>query len=199
MYPQRLTGIHLNLLPLRRDPKMITNPTPEEAKYLKQLEHFLKEETGYQWIQGTKPTTLSFGLTDSPTGLAAWIVEKFRSWTDNDGTIESVISRDDMLTNISLYWFTGAIGSSFWPYYARMHRPWPIPDGKTIDVPMGYAEFPREILSPPRSLAERTYTNIKRWSRMERGGHFAALEQPLALAEEIESVFNGLETQSRQK
>jgi pimeloyl-ACP methyl ester carboxylesterase len=185
MYPERLTGIHLNLLPLRRDPKLITNPTPEEQKYLDQLNHFLKEETGYQWIQGTKPTTLSYGLTDSPAGLAAWIVEKFRSWTDNDGTIESVISRDDLLTNISLYWFSGAIGSSFFPYFARMHRPWPIPDGKTIDVPMSYAEFPREILSPPRSLAERRYTNIKRWTRMEKGGHFAALERPAILSGEI--------------
>jgi microsomal epoxide hydrolase len=188
-YPERLTGIHLNLLPLRRDPKLIQNPNAEEAKYLAQLTEFLKEETGYQWIQGTKPTTLAFGLTDSPAGLAAWIVEKFRTWTDNDGTIESAIGRDDMLTNIALYWFTGAIGSSFWPYYSRMHRPWPIPDGKTINVPMGYAEFPKEILSPPRSLAERTYTNIKRWTKMEKGGHFAALEQPEVLAGEIEKVF----------
>jgi pimeloyl-ACP methyl ester carboxylesterase len=191
-YPERLTGIHLNLLPLRRDPKMITNPTAEEAKYLFQLTNFLKEETGYQWIQGTRPTTLAFGLTDSPSGLAAWIVEKFRAWTDNDGTIESAISRDDMLANIALYWFTGAIGSSFWPYYARMHRPWPIPDGKTISVPMGYAEFPNEILSPPRSLAERTYTDIRRWEKMSKGGHFAALEQPEALAEEIEAIFRGV-------
>jgi pimeloyl-ACP methyl ester carboxylesterase len=191
-YPERLTGIHLNLLPLRRDPKMIQNPTPEEAKYLEQLTHFLKEETGYQWIQGTKPTTLAFGLTDSPAGLAAWLVEKFRSWTDNDGTIESAISRDDMLSNIALYWFTGAIGSSFWPYYARMHRPWPIADGKTIDVPMGYAEFPREILSPPRSLASRVYTNIKQWTNMKKGGHFAALEQPQELAEEINRMFRGI-------
>jgi microsomal epoxide hydrolase len=187
-YPERLTGIHLNFLPLRRDPSFPAR-TAEEQAYLNQLNGFLKEETGYQWIQGTKPQTLAFGLTDSPAGLAAWLVEKFRTWTDNDGTIESVISRDDLLTNISLYWFTGAIGSSFWPYYARMHRPWPIPDGKTINVPMGYAEFPKEILSPPRSLAERTYTNIKQWTKMEKGGHFAALEQPQVLAREIEKVF----------
>ena len=190
-YPERLTGIHLNLLPLRRDPNFPVH-TAEEQAYLNQLNGFLKEETGYQWIQGTKPTTLSFGLTDSPAGLAAWIVEKFRTWTDNDGTIESAISRDDMLTNISLYWFTGAIGSSFWPYYSRMHRPWPIPDGKTINVPMGYAEFPKEILSPPRSLAERVYTNITRWTKMPKGGHFAALEHPKVLAEEIETTFRGV-------
>src|SRR6202043_1022655 len=156
-YPDRVIGIHLNLLAVRRDPKMIANPTAGEKVFLAELEHFLKEETGYQWIQGTKPQTLAFGLADSPVGLAAWIVEKFRTWTDCNGDPENAVSRDEMLANISLYWFTGAIGSSFWPYYARMHGPWPIPEGKTVDVPTGYAEFPKEILHPPRSLAERTY------------------------------------------
>lgn len=190
--PQRLTGIHINLLPVRRDPAMLQNPNDEEKTYLAQLNNFLKEETGYQWIQGTKPQTLAFGLTDSPAGLAAWIVEKFHAWTDNKGSPEDAVSRDEMLANISLYWFTGAIGSSFWPYYARMHGPWPIPDGETVAVPMGYAEFPREILSPPRSLAARTFTDIRRWARMPKGGHFAALEQPEALAQEIVEFFRDL-------
>ena len=97
-----------------------------------------------------------------------------------------------MLANISLYWFTGAIGSSFWPYYARMHGPWPIPEGQTVDVPTGYAEFPKEILRPPRSLAEKTYTDIRRWSVMPKGGHFAALEQPDALAREVREFFASL-------
>lgn len=188
-YPERITGIHLNLLAVRRDPKRLVNPTADEKRFLAQLNHFLKEETGYQWIQGTKPQTLAFALTDSPVGLAAWIVEKFRAWTDCRGHPENAVSRDEMLANISLYWFTGAIGSSFWPYYVRMHAPWPIPDGCTVDVPTGYAEFPKEILSPPRSLAEHTYTNIRRWSEMKQGGHFAALEHPEALAEEISAFF----------
>ena len=191
-YPQRLTGIHLNLLPLRRDPSMLQNPNAEEQAYLAQLNRFLKEETGYQWIQGTRPQTLAFGLTDSPAGLAAWIAEKFHAWTDNKGSPEDAVSRDEMLANISLYWFTGAIGSSFWPYYARMHGPWPIPDGQSVTVPMGYTEFPREILSPPRSLAARTYTDIRRWTRMPKGGHFAALEQPQALADEVIAFFEAL-------
>jgi pimeloyl-ACP methyl ester carboxylesterase len=191
-YPQRLTGIHLNLLAVRRDPKMVANPTPEEKVFLQQLAHFLKEETGYQWIQGTRPQTLAFGLTDSPSGLAAWIVEKFRAWTDCNGNPENAVSRDEMLANISLYWFTGAIGSSFWPYYARLHGPWPIPEGETVAVPTGYAEFPKEILRPPRSLAEKTYTDIRRWSVMRKGGHFAALEQPEALAGEIRDFFLAL-------
>ena len=177
------------MLAVRRDPAMLANPTPEESVYLKQLNHFLKEEIGYQWIQGTKPQTLAFGLTDSPAGLAAWIVEKFRAWTDCDGNPENAVSRDEMLANISLYWFTGAIGSSFWPYYARMHGPWPIPEGQTVDVPTGYAEFPKEILRPPRSLAAKTYTDIRRWSVMPKGGHFAALEQPDALAREVVEFF----------
>ncbi|HZM36639.1 MAG TPA: alpha/beta fold hydrolase [Burkholderiales bacterium] len=189
-HADKLIGIHLNLLAVRRDPK-IEAATAEESLYLKQLSEWLKEETGYQWIQGTRPQTLAYALADSPAGLAAWIVEKFQRWTDCGGVIENAVSRDDMLANISLYWFTGAIGSSFWPYYARMHRPWPIPEGETVGVPMGYAEFPKEILRPPRSLAERTYSDIRRWSVMAKGGHFAALEQPRALASEIEAFFSG--------
>jgi pimeloyl-ACP methyl ester carboxylesterase len=191
-FPKRVAGIHLNLLAVRRDPKMIESPTPEEKVFLEQLALFLKEETGYQWIQGTRPQTLAFGLSDSPAGLAAWIVEKFRAWTDCGGNPENAVSRDEMLANISLYWFTGCIGASFWPYYARMHGPWPIPEGSTVDVPTGYAEFPREILRPPRSLAAKTYTDIHRWSVMSKGGHFAALEQPDGLAHEIVEFFRSL-------
>ena len=181
-YPQRVIGLHLNLLAVRRDPK-IPAASPEEAAYLQQLAHWLKEETGYQAIQGTKPQTLAYALTDSPAGLAGWIAEKFRSWSDGG------IRRDDMLANIALYWFSGAIGSSFWPYYARLHRRWPF---ETVDVPVGYAEFPKEILRPPRSLAAKTYTNIQRWTVMHRGGHFAALEEPRALAGEIVEFFRSL-------
>jgi microsomal epoxide hydrolase len=188
----RMIGIHLNMLAVRRDPKMIEHPTAEEAIYLEELAHWLKEETGYQWIQGTRPQTLAFALTDSPVGLAAWLVEKYRAWTDCDGDPERSLSRDEMLTNIMLYWSTGAIGSSFWPYYARMHSPWPIPEGATIDVPTGYAAFPKEILRPPRSLAARVYTDIRRWTPMARGGHFAALECPEALAQEIRAFFRPL-------
>jgi microsomal epoxide hydrolase len=191
-YPERLSGIHLNMMPVRRDPAMLSNPTPEESRYAEELKVWLKEETGYQWIQGTRPQTLAFALTDSPAGLAAWIVEKFRAWSDCGGDVEAAFSPDHLLANISLYWFTGAIGSSFWPYYARMHGPWPIPAGSTVDVPTGYSEFPREILRPPRSIAARTFTNIQRWSVMSRGGHFAAMEQPEALAHEIRELFRPL-------
>lgn len=191
-FPERVHGIHINLLGVRRDPARSANPTPEEVRYADQLAHWLKEETGYQAIQGTKPTTLSVGLTDSPAGLAAWIAEKFHRWTDNDGTIESAVDRDALLANITLYWATGAIGSSFWPYWARLHTPWIVPDGEKVMVPMGYAAFPKEILSPPRALAERMYGDIRRWSVMPKGGHFAAMEQPEALAGEIRAFFRDL-------
>ncbi len=191
VHADKLVGIHLNLLTVRRDPKMLAEPTPEERSYRRELETWLKEETGYQWIQGTRPQTLAFALTDSPAGLAAWIVEKFRAWSDCGGDVESVFTKDQLLADIALYWFTGAIGASFWPYYARMHGPWPIPDGG-VHVPMGYAAFPREILRPPRSLAERMYTDIRRWTAMKKGGHFAAMEQPEALAREIVAFFRPL-------
>ncbi|HUF91137.1 MAG TPA: epoxide hydrolase [Candidatus Limnocylindria bacterium] len=190
-YPERLAGIHVNLLAVRRDVTAPANPDAEERRFLDQLRHWQREETGYQWIQGTRPQTLAFGLTDSPAGLAAWIVEKFRAWSDCDGDVERCFSKDVLLTNVMLYWVTGAINSSFWPYYARMHGPWPLPDGRRIEVPTGYAAFPREILTPPRAWAERVY-NIQRWTPMERGGHFAALEQPDALAGDIRDFFRPL-------
>jgi microsomal epoxide hydrolase len=191
-HPEKLIGIHLNLLAIRRDQQDLANPTPDEQAYLDDRAIWLRDETGYQWLQGTKPQTLAFALSDSPAGLAAWIVEKFRTWSDCGGNVEAAFTRDRLLANISFYWFTGAIGSSFWPYYAVRHRPWPIPDGQTIDVPAGYAQFPAEILRPPRSLAERTYTDIRRWTVMPRGGHFAALEQPEALANEVREFFRPL-------
>ena len=190
-YPDSVCGIHVNLLFVPRD-RPEGELTAEAEKYAGDLARWLKEETGYQAIQGTKPQTLAFGLTDSPAGLAAWIAEKFRSWTDCDGVIENAVSRDRMLADIALYWFTGAIGSSFWPYYGRLHTTWPISPANPIKVPTGYAAFPKEILQPPRSVAEKTYINIQRWTEMKKGGHFAAMEQPEALAGEIQGFFRDL-------
>ena len=187
-YPDSVCGIHVNLLFVPRD----RPENPDTEQYAADLALWLKEETGYQQIQGTKPQTLAFALTDSPAGLAAWIVEKFRSWSDCDGVPENAIARDRMLANIALYWFTGAIGSSFWPYYGRLHTGWPIGPHSPITVPTGYAAFPKEILLPPRSIAEKTYTNIQRWTEMKKGGHFAAMEQPAALAGEIRHFFRPL-------
>jgi pimeloyl-ACP methyl ester carboxylesterase len=188
---EHLSGIHLNLMPIQRDRAMFNNPSPAERRYVDEMQVWLKEETGYQAIQGTRGQTLAFALSDSPAGLAAWIVEKYRAWTDNQGDPRQALTMDEMLGNISLYWFTRCIGASFWPYHAQAHGPWPI-DGP-VSVPTGYCEFPREILRPPRVAAARTFTDIRRWSEMPRGGHFAALEQPAALAAEISAFFHGLD------
>ena len=190
-YPDRLAGIHVNLLAVRRDQAAPATPTVEEKAYLEELAHWMREETGYMQIQGTKPQTLAYALTDSPVGLAAWIVEKFRAWSDCGGDVERRFSKDVLLTNVMLYWVTGAIGSSFWPYYARAHSVWPISERRPVRVPTAYASFPREILHPPRAWAERVY-DIRRWTAMPAGGHFAALEEPEALAADVRAFFRPL-------
>ena len=195
-YPESLASIHITLLAVPRERVPGRVPSAEEQRFYDQLDHWLKEECGYSSIMGTKPQTLAYALTDSPVGLAAWMIEKFRAWSDCGGDLDAHFSRDVLLTNIMLYWVTGAIGSSFWPYYARSHEPWIIPVGEKVIVPTGYAEHPREILTPPRSLAELTYGNITRWTRMRSGGHFPALEAPQQLAEEIRAFFRPLHAQS---
>jgi microsomal epoxide hydrolase len=129
-------------------------------------------------------------VTDSPAGLAAWIVEKFQRWTDCDGDLERSVARDDLLTNVTIYWVTGAVNASFWPYYDRIHAGWPLPLER-IEVPTGYAEFPCEILRPPREWAERAF-DLRRFTVMPRGGHFAALEAPDLLAEDVRAFFRSL-------
>ena len=192
-HPDKLVGIHLNML--ATNPAVVSSlvaATAEEQRFIEEIKLWAKEEAGYIQIQGTRPQTLAYGLMDSPAGLAAWIAEKFHAWTDHNGDFETAVARDRLLANISLYWFTGSIGASFWPYYDRLHGPWPIPAGKTVDVPTGYAAFPREIRRPPRSIAEKDYTDIRRWTVMANGGHFAALEQPAALAADIAEFFRPL-------
>lgn len=193
-YPGSLIGIHQNMIAIRPNATPLPDAPEPERAYADEIDRWIHEDSGYTWIQATRPQTLAYGVTDSPAGLAAWIVEKFQAWSDNDGLPESAVARDRMLANITLYWVTEAIGSSFWPYYARHRGDWPVPDGALIDVPFGYAAFPHEIRRPPRSVASRTYTDIRRWTEMPKGGHFAAMEQPEALAAEIHAFFRGLRT-----
>jgi microsomal epoxide hydrolase len=190
-YPDRVAGMHLTLLAAGRDGTPADTPSEDEKRYLEELTHWEREETGYQWIQGTKPQTLAYGLTDSPVGLLAWITEKFRTWTDCGGDVVGHIGRDTLLTNVTLYWVTGAINSSFWPYYWRRHEPWPLARGQRVPVPAAYASFPKEILHPPRAWAEKVY-DIRRWTAMKAGGHFAALEEPEALAADVRDFFRPL-------
>jgi len=161
-HADRIIGVHLNFLSaVRRDPALFTDPAAEVQAFAAELAQFVKEETGYHLMQGTRPQTLAFALNDSPAGLAAWIVEKFRVWTDCEGIPERALSRDQMLADIAFYWFTGCIGASFWPYYERLHGPWMVPEGRTVDVPVGYAEFPREILHPPRVVAAHVLHEVR--------------------------------------
>jgi len=190
-YPQNLIGIHLNMVPVAPHPSERTNLSAAEEAFITTSEAWRAEETGYQWIQGTKPQTLAYALNDSPAGLAAWITEKFYSWTDSHGDIESRVSKDALLTNIMLYWVTQTINSSFWLYYQMRHQPWRLGRGERITVPTAVAAFPREIIRPPREWAARV-CNLQRWTPMTAGGHFAALEEPQALVEDIRAFYREL-------
>jgi len=188
-YPERVAAIHLNLLP--GTPPDPANPTEglnaEELEGLERARHFAAYETGYQAIQGTKPQSLAYGLTDSPAGLAGWIVEKFRGWSDCAGDVEATFGRDRLLDNISVYWLTGTINSSMRLYYeeAGPGRRQPLPD---VHVPTGHAVFPAEIIQTPLRWAEARF-NIARWQDMPRGGHFAAMEVPDLFVEEVRAFF----------
>lgn len=161
-----------------------------ERAYLLQQEEWERDEGAYEHLQQTRPQTLAFGLNDSPVGLAAWIVEKYRSWSDCGGDVERAFTRDEILTNVMIYWVTQTIASSFAPSWDSRHNPDPVP-WVPITVPCGIAIFPKDLGRPPREFAERSY-NVRRWTEMPRGGHFAAWEEPDLLAEDIRALFRDL-------
>ena len=160
----------------------------EEKALLEQRAQWQQAEGGYSHIQGTKPQTLSYGLNDSPVGLCAWIVEKFRTWSDCNGDVESRYTRDELLNTVMLYWVTQTINSSTRLYYENQRTPWNFGPGDRINVPCAVALFPGDLSRPPRQWAERCY-NVQRWTEMPRGGHFAALEEPDLLVEDIRAFF----------
>jgi pimeloyl-ACP methyl ester carboxylesterase len=186
----RVAGLHINMCfgaaPAGTDPN--AGLTDRERERVKQRQVFQAEETGYQQIQGTKPQTVGIALNDSPAGLAAWIVEKFRTWCDCDGDPEKVFTKDELLTNISLYWFTQTAASSARIYYESRHTPPAANAGRRIEVPTACADFPKEIIWSPRRWLEGRY-NITRWTEMPRGGHFAAFEQPQLLVDDMRAFF----------
>jgi microsomal epoxide hydrolase len=191
---KHLAGIHLNMV-VAGPPPGAENPmegvTPEEMAGLADMAEFQKNETGYQRIQGTKPQTLGTGLNDSPAGLAGWIVEKFRSWSDCDGDVEKRFSKDELLTNIMIYWTTQTINSSMRLYCESMRSGLFGLAGEKVQVPTGCAIFPKEIIRPPRRWAEAAF-DVRRWSVFESGGHFPALEEPEALVEDVRAFFREL-------
>ena len=197
---EHLCGIHLNLIAVGvPDGFDFATLTESEQKALAEAAEFFEEGAGYLRIQGTRPQSVGYALDDSPAGLAGWIIEKFRAWTDcadenGDRDVERVISRDDLLTNITVYWVTRTATSSARLYYeAGLHRGVPQGGGtggstSRIEVPTGCAIFPREIMRPPRAWAEAIY-NVTRWTEMPRGGHFAALEQPELFVDDVRAFF----------
>ncbi len=192
--PQHCMGIHLTML-IAGPPAGVANPaeglTPQELQGLADAGAFQKDGAGYQQIQGTRPQTLGYGLTDSPSGLAAWIVEKFHAWTDCDGDVESLFSKDELLTNIMFYWVTQSITSSTRIYYESMKTGHFGPHPEPVTVPTAGAIFPKEIYRVPRKWAEAVF-NVQRWNLFDKGGHFAALEQPKVLVDDMRAFFRDL-------
>jgi pimeloyl-ACP methyl ester carboxylesterase len=191
VHSDSLYGIHVNLVFVGGHTRSEGELTDEEKVFLADMDRFRREETGYQWIQGTKPQTLAYALNDSPAGLAAWIVEKFRTWSDCGGDVERRFTKDELLTNITIYWVTETINSSTRLYYESRHHPWRPDPNKRIEAATAAAIFPGELLRPPRKWAEAAF-NIQRWTVMPRGGHFAAMEEPKLLADDIRAFFSGL-------
>jgi pimeloyl-ACP methyl ester carboxylesterase len=142
-------------------------------------------------MQRTNPQTAAYGLNDSPAGLAAWILEKFRDWSDCEGDPYRRFTRDELLGNVTLYWMTETISSSFRLYYEGRLAPLHFAEGERVRVPCGIAHFPKEAPFPPRQWVERGY-DVRRWTEMPRGGHFAAAEEPELLAEDLRGFFRGL-------
>ena len=187
-----LYGIHLT---------SITRPTPylgpgsspltdAEQALITQRDKWFADEGGYNHIQGTKPQPLAYGLNDSPAGLAAWVVEKYRTWSDCGGDVEKSYTKDELLTIVTIYWVTQTISSSTRMYYENQKAVWTMNRDEKVAAPAGMAMFPREISKPPREWGERSY-DVRRWTEMTSGGHFAALEAPQLLAEEVRAFFRG--------
>jgi pimeloyl-ACP methyl ester carboxylesterase len=177
-------ALHVNM-PIADPPDDAVPLSDDDKAGLAALRLFQREESGYALEQSTKPQTVGAALNDSPAGLLAWIVEKFRAWSDCEGDPESVFTRDQLLTNVTIYWVTGTITSSARLYWEHMHsREKPAP----VTIPTGVARYPKEVLRFPRPWVERRY-NVVRWTDMPRGGHFAAMEQPELFVHDLREFF----------
>jgi len=183
-HPKLLTGIHLTDVGIIRDLLMASDESKlsaTEIAYKKNAQQWMTQEAGYISIQSTKPQTLSYGLSDSPVGTAAWILEKFRSWSDCKGQLENSYSKDELLTNVMIYWLTNSLSSSVEMYYENTHS---LPPMGKIEVPTGIALFAQDILLPPKEWAEKNL-NIVQWTEIPNGGHFTAMEEPDLFVEDI--------------
>ena len=189
-----LIGVHTALpVPLSFELPPEADYSAEEAGWHAKTQHFFAEERGYAGIQGTKPQTAAYGLTDSPAGLCAWILEKRRTWSDCGGDVASRFSPDELLTTMTLYWVTRTIGTSFRSYYERRVHPWQPTHARhpVVEAPTACAVFPGDVIHMPRRWAEGYY-NLKRWTVMPAGGHFAPMEEPELLVEDVRTFFRTL-------
>jgi pimeloyl-ACP methyl ester carboxylesterase len=177
-------GIHVNMPIAGPGPKGPGDSEPEKVALAK-FQHYNNYDSGYSKQQSTRPQTLGYGLVDSPAGQAAWILEKFWAWTDNDGHPEDAVSRDELLDNVMFYWLSGSGASSARLYWESFNAF----GGVTVSIPTGVSQFPKEIITAPRAWAERSYTDIRYWNELDRGGHFAAFEEPDLFVEEIRTFF----------
>lgn len=185
----RVLGLHLTDVPPRFGASLDrSSASAAERAYLDEVAAWTRAEGAYAHLQGTKPLTLAYALEDSPVGLAAWFLEKFRAWSDNGGDVLASFTADQLLTNLTLYWLTRTAGSAADYYYEAQHGSYSTEPPARIDVPAGFALFPKDLLRPPRELAERFF-DVRRWSQLPRGGHFAAWEEPELLAAEIRAFF----------
>ena len=192
--PENMLGLHLNYIPGSYFPFLSQGEklTEEEIQFQKSTENWYATEGAYSHQHRTKPLTLGYALNDSPVGLCAWIVEKFYGWSDCNGNIESVFTKDELLSNVSLYWFTETIHSSIRLYNENSRAPLHFLKNDFIDIPVGIARFHKEEPFPPRKFIERGY-NIQHWTDIPTGGHFAAMEKPALLANDIIQFAKNLE------
>jgi pimeloyl-ACP methyl ester carboxylesterase len=182
---EHLAGIHLNMPSVGPDRDTLDSLTEREKGAMASMQHYQDWDSGYSKQQSTRPQTLGYGLVDSPAGQCAWIVEKFWAWTDCDGHPENVLTRDELLDNVMLYWLPATGASSarmYWESFRANNR-------DDVTVPTGCSIFPTEIFRPSRRWAERRFKDIRYWNELDRGGHFAAFEQPATFVDEVRSFF----------
>ena len=194
-HPECVSAIHLTDVPFGHLFQKPSNPSRAEEAFFEDNEKWLQKDGAYALIQSTRPDSLAPAMNDSPAGLAAWMVEKFREWSDCNGDVESRFSKDELLTHVMIYWVTSSVGTSFLPYYDYANATaftWMKEGAKKVfessKVPAAIALFPKDISHAPREWAERFF-NVKRWTQMARGGHFAAMEEPELLAEDLRTWF----------
>jgi pimeloyl-ACP methyl ester carboxylesterase len=181
-------AIHVNMPVARPPEEVLANPTAYEAEALARMGWYRSKDNGYAIIQATRPQTLGYGLTDSPVGQMAWIIEKFQGWSDCDGDPETIFSKDQLLDNVMLYWLTASAASSarlYWQSFLSLEMP-------PIRIPSGCSLFPKELFRPSRRWAETRFKNITYWNELDKGGHFAAMEQPELFASELRNCFGAM-------